>query len=112
MIDRELIRESKANEWGPILKQGDDGVYFLNYLRGCVELEPEFDFVVTLGLGATSLLKHRETIEKGIKTLQSQGRMNERILQKYFWLIKYHNSVVDEVGEHKEDLRIPEGILG
>jgi hypothetical protein len=85
VLDRQLVKESKANEWTGILKQGDDGVYFLNYLRECIELEPLIEPIM-IGNATMSLFKHRKTIEKGINILKSSSRMNERILQKYLWL--------------------------
>jgi hypothetical protein len=108
VVDRELMKEVDANRWYPIVKQGDDGIYFLNYLCGSIEFlaqhrstEPE-EY-------RRSFFRHRKAIEKAIQRLQHDNKMNDRILQKYLWLIKYHNSIADEASHRKD--HIPEDIL-
>lgn len=70
------------------LKQGDDGLWFVDYLAAIRrELdEPEFypDF----------LLRHRNlVIDNAAKAGSSL-----RILQKYLWLARYHNDVCERTG--------------
>jgi flagellar biosynthesis/type III secretory pathway chaperone len=48
-----------------------------------------------------SLFRHRQTIKKTIERLQHENKMNDRILQKYLWLINYHNSIADETSHRK-----------
>jgi len=108
VIDRELIKEADASRWVPIVEQGDDGFYFLNYLYGSVEFLAQHCSTGPEG-SRRSLLNHRQTIRKTIQRLQHENKMDDRILQKYLWLIKYHNSIVYEMGESK--YRIPEDIL-
>jgi hypothetical protein len=108
VIDRELIKAADASRWAPIVEHGDDGFYFLNYLFGSVEFLAQHRSTYPEE-SRRSLLNHRQTIRKAIQRLQHENKMNDRILQKYLWLINYHNSVAHEVGESK--YRIPEDIL-
>jgi hypothetical protein len=65
-------------------------------LNGCQELEEQLTPIL-IGHRSTSLENHKKTIEKAVSQLKSSGKFDDRKLQKYLWLIKYHNAAVNEV---------------
>jgi len=102
IIDPYLIQEHKKNqflkaEWhsvndeheifGRMLRQGDDGVWFIDYARA---LEGELDEHETYPI---FLRRHKEVILKGA-TMHS--KLNS-ILRKYVWMAFYHNQIVNNL---------------
>lgn len=69
-----------------LLRQSDDGLWFVDYLRAIRgELDDPDMYPVLLD-------RHRQTIVSGAQTPAP------RIQQKYLWLALYHNRVCDEFG--------------
>lgn len=68
-----------------MLSQADDGVWFIDYLRRFPEeMDSESDFLPLLE-------QHRDLIRNAGKTLKTVNSA----AQKYVWLARYHNNVVD-----------------
>jgi hypothetical protein len=118
VIEREYI-SLVENQPGKFCKdyvsQGEDGVYFLDYLFGitsvAIEVSPER---ALMGLNC-----HREAIESAIR--RETPKRDERIRQKYLWLSLYHNSTIDRLSARFKrskiaiktirELRIPKNML-
>ena len=99
IIDPRLIQEHKTNKllkakWhsvkdeleilGGLLKQGDDGMWFIDYATAIEQElnEPE--------MYPTFLRRHREVILSGAK---SHAKLNS-VLRKFVWMANYHNQIV------------------
>jgi hypothetical protein len=104
VVDPKLIQEYKSNKllrakWHrlkddmesvkDLLKQGDDGMWFIDYGRVTMgELdEPEMRPIF--------LQRHREVILAGAKR---HAKLNS-ILTKYIWMANYHNNIISEIDE-------------
>lgn len=102
IVDPQLIKEYKSNKLlkaehhsleqdseyvSDLLKQGDDGMWFIDYARAIVseidepEMYPKF------------LLRHREMILSGC---EKHKKLNA-VLSKYVWLANYHNQIISEM---------------
>jgi len=69
-----------------ILRRGEDGLHFIDYLRACRgELDDPDDY-------PPFLASHKQLILG-----ESAGASLSRTTAKYLWLANYHNSVVDEL---------------
>jgi hypothetical protein len=106
IIDPKLIREYKTNTLlrtkgqslrqeleivGNLLRQGDDGIWFVDYARG-IEAElnaPERYFAF--------LKKHRDVI---LNQAKSQKVLNA-VLSKFIWMAYYHNQIVSDISEER-----------
>jgi len=136
VIDRELMgklsSESIVNH--SFIKNGDDGISFINYLFGCNEFY-QADEPISFNNSPTTLANHKKMIEKSIMQLKSKGKPSDRVLQKYLWLANYHNWAVEQykqlitpqtvhmgdelidyedeeaASQHTEALRIPVGLF-
>jgi|SRR5579872_7038430 len=72
-----------------LVRQSDDGVYFVNYLFKCRESKGGHR-------GDPSLLEHKVMIETELNRLSIAGA-DETVLQKYLWLANYHNIAVRQM---------------
>jgi hypothetical protein len=100
VIDRHLMK--KVNKHGNMLyrqfmTRGDDGIDFVNYLSGCTEFfqagEP-----ITFHNSSTTFENHKKMIEKAVAQLKkSKKKPGDRVIQKYLWLMNYHNRAVDQL---------------
>lgn len=104
IIDPQLIEEYKTNKllkakWhsyedeiefvGNLVKQGDDGMWFIDYAKA---LERELDEPEMYPI---FLRKHREVIIEGAK---KHKKLNS-ILSKYIWMANYHNKLVSNISK-------------
>lgn len=79
--------EMEKNYLKDLLCQGDDGVWFVNYLEAAYgEVDDKAIYPVFLN-------KHRDLI---VSCGSGCGDEVNSITSKYLWLAKYHNSVVDK----------------
>ena len=102
IVDPQLIQEYKTNKLlkaihhsieqeieyvGDLLKQGDDGMWFIDYARAIEEEldEPEMYPIF--------LQRHREVILSGSK---KHKKLNS-VLSKYVWIANYHNQIVSKI---------------
>lgn len=84
---------------GNMLREADDGLFFVDYLKAC---RSELNDPVA---GFTPLLKeHAAFITKAAAAL-AQFTIAK---QKYGWLAHYHNLVVDETGDADDDCKVDE----
>lgn len=105
ILDPELINEYKNNKllkakWHSIdeeseiiidlLKQGDDGMWFINYAKA---IETELD---DIDMYPIFLQRHKEVILAGV---EHQDKLNT-VLSKFIWMAHYHNQIVSNI-EHK-----------
>jgi hypothetical protein len=99
LIDRDLVRELSAHAqpgWKYILRRGEDGVFFINYLNAVLRNET---FTPTPIEGRNAkLAAHKDATEKKLGELWDK---KESIRQKGLWLAQYHNSVIEQL--MKED---------
>lgn len=107
VIDERILTELKRNillrrhdfrtemEYLSVFLHTDNkNVTFVDYLRGALSEDPE---------GAPRFfVKHKELIEQGLWDF----RRNRRIREKYRWLQRYHNSVVQELRPKKMGKRL------
>ncbi|MEL7683166.1 hypothetical protein AAG594_02425 [Citromicrobium bathyomarinum] len=84
--DPRLKGDSEISETLKLLKRGDDGSYFIDYIRGMMGEFDEFESYLEL------LNRHKDLIEKGLSTSQP----GTTIRQKYRWLAIYHNEIINE----------------
>jgi hypothetical protein len=97
VIDRELMKRASAQQsflYRQFIKRGDDGIDFINYLFRTDEFYVEAPIFKT---DNGSLKDHKKMVEKKITLLKSRKNKNDRIIQKYMWLVNYHNSIVNEL---------------
>lgn len=93
VIDPAVIRRASALK-NPVFPEhlitlGADGVYFVDYLKAC----EEFCWKPHMVFAGLSLFTHKAMIETQLATLKEKGA-KESIIQKYLWLVDYHNSTV------------------
>jgi hypothetical protein len=110
IVDRklqEILEIDKAPfDWNDILRQGDEGAYFIDYL---LWVASNANMVYHRDDGDTSVLDlHKKRIEEELAAIQSRA---PRIKQKIKWLCLYHNSTVDRLiafykGGEKDRLRL------
>lgn len=102
ILDPELIHEYKNNnllkaQWHDLqeeseiltsmLKQGDDGMWFVNYAKA---IETELD---DLDMYPIFLKRHKEVILAGAK---HHEKLND-VLSKFIWMAHYHNQLVSKI---------------
>lgn len=101
------------------LKDDGDGIFYLDYLRYNMTIALQDITLKTLEVIDGFLTVHKETIEfhidktsKTIEDLKTKGEMNTkvysnllRVLDKYLWIKKYHNSSLKEFNNEKLEHR-------
>jgi hypothetical protein len=96
IVDRKLQEILQSNEapfdWNDILRQGDEGAYFIDYLlwvasNGNAMYHKDDGDSLVLNI-------HRKRIENELATIEER---NPRIKQKIMWLCLYHNSTIDRL---------------
>ena len=102
IVDPQLIKEYKSNKLlkaehhsieqdseyiHDLLKQGDDGMWFIDYARA---IESEMD---EPEMYPVFLQRHREVILFGS---EKHKKLNA-VLNKYVWMANYHNQVVADI---------------
>jgi len=87
---------------GKLLRESDDGFYFVDYLKGCrSELQdPVSGF-------APRLKAHAAFITSAAKSVTEFTTVK----QKYAWLARYHNLVVDETEDVDQDCKVDEALI-
>ncbi|OXS75847.1 hypothetical protein B1B05_14970 [Domibacillus enclensis] len=94
---------SYAPQYWHLLRDNEDGQWFINYLHG---LQEDYDETRDFENYADLLKKHKNCIEVKLKEFQGI----EKILTKYEWTAKYHNYFcsmhITEEGLQKYDLLI------
>jgi hypothetical protein len=104
VIDPEVIRRASVlgNPVFPkyLITLGEDGVYFVDYLRAC----EEFCWKPSLVFAGWSLATHKTMIETQLAKLKKDGA-KESILQKYLWLVNYHNSTITRLFPEPSDIK-------
>lgn len=110
VIDRDLMAKVKNSEsvsGTPFITQRDDGIDFVHYLFGANEF---FMTEQPVSSPSSSLKNHKEMIEKTINNLGDKVKKKDRVIQKYLWLVKYHNHTVRQLEQLVEPQNInPEG---
>jgi hypothetical protein len=71
-----------------LLSQGDDGLWYVNYLRAVRDELDEPEAYPEL------LIAHRSVI----LSRAGSGRKSPRVIHKLLWLARYNNSVCESVG--------------
>ena len=104
IIDPQLIKEFKSNKllkarWhtyddeiefvGTLIKQGDDGMWFIDYAKA---IERELDEPEMYPI---FLKKHRDVIIEGAK----KHKTLNSVLSKYIWMAYYHNKIVSNISK-------------
>ena len=104
VLSPDLIKETKINKLlksdshtyemeleyiAKLIKLGDEGLWFIDYLRA---MESELD---DPGMYHGYLLGHKNIICEGAKKFQ---KMNNT-LSKYLWMAKYHNDCVNKISD-------------
>ncbi len=79
--------DTEINFIRDMLKQGDDGIWFIDYGRA---IERELD---EPEMYPKFLERHRELIIEGVR----EYKLKDNVLGKYLWLAKYHNQIVQEI---------------
>ncbi len=102
IVDPELIKEYKTNKLlrrdehsikedstfvKSLLRQGDDGLWFIDYARA---VESELD---EPEMYPSFLKRHRDVIIDGCSDFKGLNKN----LEKYVWLANYHNTVIMEI---------------
>lgn len=93
--DPRLKGDSEISETLKLLKRGDDGLYFIDYLGGMQGEFDEFESYLEL------LRRHKALIDRGL----SAAANGTAVRQKYRWSAIYHNR---QVTEHAEAVSDPE----
>ncbi|HUT03854.1 MAG TPA: hypothetical protein VM163_08195 [bacterium] len=105
IIDQGAFDELDRSEWfhGAIenyARMWDDGVLFVDYLRG--HLNETAQSGPSLGIpfraGIEPIVRHRKLVESNLRKFAQ----NPAILEKYRWLADYHNSLVTMISESGE----------
>jgi len=99
LVDREVVFEAeKAAVWAlldGIVRQAEDGAYFLDYLYGT--LTTKWDPPMSQDVMRSLIGRHRRTIDAAIgDKIQAK---DESFKQKYRWLALYHNNAVKRLVE-------------
>lgn len=108
VIDTTLIREirrkriitdptykEEIRKLRPWIIQGDDGLWFVNYLRA--------QFTPEAPLGHALLMRaHRDMIVERARHLDAASVL----VPKYLWLARYHNRVADEMHPGQDDIKV------
>ncbi len=81
--------EDELEIMGKLLRQGDDGMWFIDYVAA---LEGELDEPEMYPI---FLRRHREVILAGA---QKHSQLNA-ILRKFVWMANYHNQIVSDLDE-------------
>jgi len=73
-----------------LIKKDDDGLYFIDYIRAIrSELDdPEAGYILFLE-------RHRSLIKRNLTKHAGQ----KRVLQKYEWIARYHDELINELDE-------------
>lgn len=102
VLSPDLIKETKSNNLlkseshtyemeleyiAKLIKQGDDGLWFIDYIRA---MESELD---DPAIYPGYLLKHKKIICDGANQFQKINKT----LSKYLWMAKYHNDIVKRI---------------
>lgn len=82
--DKERTHEEELEIVKEFVKQGDDGLWFIDYLSKAEEI------VISPEEFLTYLLKHKKVICEGAKKFDEMSKE----LGKYLWMSKYHNEFV------------------
>jgi len=87
--DEERTHEEELEYIEELIKEGDEGIWFVDYLRGMRNLfhRPK-EFV-------DYLLKHKKNICEGAQKFK---KINKPLI-KYLWLAKYHNDFIQSISE-------------
>lgn len=83
--DERLRASSEGNETISLLSQGDDGLYYIDYLR---KLEGEYDHP---GGYYELLQKHKKVIDEGME----KAAVGSTVRQKYQWMAIQHKKVIE-----------------
>jgi hypothetical protein len=104
VIDPEVIRRAFSIKGSVfptrLIALGEDGVYFVDYLKSCEEFWQENIFT----FGGLSLATHKAMIEGQLTKLKKDGA-NESVIRKYLWLVNYHNSTVSRLPSPEPSIR-------
>jgi len=107
--DKKLMQEMKflsklLYNRNYIVTKDNDGYFFLNYLNAKLgqldykSINPEGKYM--LGEVLVFLTLHKKAILKNVKSIKNSNKdpeKKEKILKKYYWLIKYHKSPSDKL---------------
>jgi len=117
VIDQEVIYEFKINDFygnlydifGKFYKQDFDRIKFLNYMNSSIKINgiPSnyySEFVWGKNIRGEKIIDHKKAIIDKL----NQYYKNPKILQKYLWVLNYHNSYIlenkDEIPEYEKYL--------
>lgn len=95
IIDRDLIREFAAQTlpgWKYILRRGEDGVFFIDYLNAIIRNETFTP--TTFNDKNKTLSAHKDAVLEKLLEVSSK---KESVRQKVLWLAQYHNSVIERL---------------
>jgi hypothetical protein len=101
VLDNQVMRMATDQPFGRIwfdyLRRGEDGLYFVDYLKGACSDRHSYPDENTPSVPDT-LAMHKQVIERKLRELKTKG---EKIYQKGVWLALYHNTVVREMVERE-----------
>jgi hypothetical protein len=104
VVDRnlafELLADDPDDQASRLLRRGEDGAYFIDYLfqttHGCFWMDEWRD-------GCDRLQQHKHFVTSRLQdAIDSQA---EKVKQKFMWLGLYHNSVIRRLAEDRESSR-------
>jgi hypothetical protein len=95
----ELLQQDRPG-WDYILRRGDDGVFFIDYLNSVIK---DTSYAPLSIRGRDNILAaHRGAVDYKLAELLPQK--DEGLKQKALWLARYHNSVIERfIKEKPED---------
>jgi hypothetical protein len=101
VIDSEVIRRASSIQGAVFYKQlvrrGEDGVYFVDYLCACGDFSERGPLVS----GSLSFINHKRMIETQLSKLKSRNAPEE-VIRKLLWLANYHNLSVRRLSPPEE----------
>jgi hypothetical protein len=108
VVDSEIEDRMSAWPLKELIKKDEAGIPFINYLYICSVTGPVFESNVIF-----SLAIHKRMIETQLLHLRD-NKSSQAILNKYRWLGKYHNAVVNDserLTPNKQEFLISDELL-
>lgn len=103
LIDADIVEllEDNKEPWHQYRRCGDDGAYFIDYLKAAYIEKWEFDRISKDTI-PQSLLAHKIVAEN---KLDEFGKRDDHLRRKALWLAHYHNSTVKRIVEESPELQ-------
>lgn len=106
VIDNQVLRMAAEHPtgkiWSDYLRRGEDGLFFVDYLKGACSDRSWYPDENTPSMPDT-LAMHKEVIERKLNEFKMK---DEKTRQKGLWLALYHNTVLTEMRERKASVNV------